>query len=1562
MKKYLLFMLLLLMVPSVLGFAGDGRLGYVGGVSSATYFVNVVNFSNWAPLSVSNLNAQTLSWSVDDELLAIGKGSTSTNVFNTSSWDIVVDLPSGSGSKVSFSPDGKFLATKGSSGQDNRIYNVNDWSVNATVSVSVTGDVKYTTFSNSGDVFAYGGLLAGVRVINTTTWGVINTFYGSPPWGGMAFSLNDEYFAFGNSVGVVTIVNTSSWSVVETVSFSSNAVNGLDFSSDGRFMAFNSGNSTYVVNVGSWDLNTSFDHGFSASPLDFSEGGHYLALGVGESVLVYRTRDWSVFNSIDANTLVYDVKWDHSYIGIPGCMDEWAINYDATADFDDGSCLYGVYTCADLQNIHNEVINDNDSKNYLQMNDIDCSLHGEFTSIGRMWASTHRNFLGNYDGQGFTISNIIISQPTRQNVGIFTGLHSSNIKNLHIKNTSVSGLDFVGILAGVNSNTTIENVSIESSNLYCRNECGSIAGRIYYHSNYSNIKIEDTHINGGHSLGGILGRVFAGYSYPINVSIKNSYVKNLLFSGSNNIGGVFGSYEVQSTSSLIMSNIYVNGVIGGSLFLGHGARCIFQNSFYNNDINNNYGVGGICSGTVTALTNEEIKNISSFTNWDIADLSTHTNEVWKINDTYSYPMLSFEEYDSSLGCTNPLAANYDEYATEDDGGCVVFACSDEWAVNYEPTVTYDDGSCEYNSFVSEWTVDEGVTISLGMTLAESNFRVDWGDGSPVEYNVSSHTYTGITGNVNITIDGRVSKYSGCSGNRLRNIHSWGNTSLANGVWHFGVFGGCSNFQLTMDSAPDLSETTSLAGLFINGAFTGDIGHWNITNIVDFHYTYSQQANIVADLSNWEFNTTHPINMRRSFYTLNARSADFGDLSNWDTGMFTDMDTMFYRRNFHGNTLNTDWSKWDISNTTNMRWMVRSGITNEQYNKMLIEWSKLNMTNNNVIMQIMEYNNQKYNQTAYYARKEIIDTYNWEIRDAGYDGVIGCMDSEALNYNPLADFQPYSESCQYEYFNVSTCEDFQAVRPSLNEFYYIDEYYVYQLTNDIDCTNTKFWGGNPDLSIGFQPINNFRGTLEGNGFNILNLYYNKLNCGGFPSTNRGFDYGVFVNLYGDIRNLGFINTDITICGRLGGVVHTNHGSGLIENVFVNGKLNITSNDVGGIVNLNYGVINNSYSGLDIFANGGNIGGIVGRNFGVVSNSYSSGYIPLVGTYGGVVGLFSGGQILNSFWDINTTNTTLGDAPTQTTLIGLETEQMYNITNYLNAGWDVADINSYINEFWIMSDGYSYPVFAYQNVAFGCTDPLANNYDAGAELNDGSCIYQVEPVVSLSFDVASPVVFGDGVVVSCSSNSQGAVSLFRNGSDVTSELGVEVFLDAGSYVYECVVGETVDFFEGAVTESFVVNKVVPVLSLSNAGGSVVYKDEEVNVVGVGCPSGVVCYLYLDDSAVSNPFADVLNLGEYVFIYSTLGNHNYEPSTALYGLSVVWPPTSYQGRQVIETSEPRMAEVVEDEEQKMIPVIGLPVPSVEQGLLLVVFIITGYLIVTNFGASSTSTKNVKKKRWRF
>jgi len=55
----------------------------------------------------------------------------------------------------------------------------------------------------------------------------------------------------------------------------------------------------------------------------------------------------------------------------------------------------------------------------------------------------------------------------------------------------------------------------------------------------------------------------------------------------------------------------------------------------------------------------------------------------------------------SMGCTDPLAANYDPNANEDSGNCIYPGCTDANADQYSAEANEDDGSC--STYFQRWT-------------------------------------------------------------------------------------------------------------------------------------------------------------------------------------------------------------------------------------------------------------------------------------------------------------------------------------------------------------------------------------------------------------------------------------------------------------------------------------------------------------------------------------------------------------------------------------------------------------------------------------------------------------------------------------------------------------------------------------------------------------------------------------------------------------------------------------------------------------------------------------------
>ncbi|MHC4216096.1 MAG: GLUG motif-containing protein, partial [Planctomycetota bacterium] len=228
-----------------------------------------------------------------------------------------------------------------------------------------------------------------------------------------------------------------------------------------------------------------------------------------------------------------------------------------------------------------------------------------------------------------------------------------------------------------------------------------------------------------------------------------------------------------------------------------------------------------------------------------------------------------------------------------------------------------------------------------------------------------------------------------------------------------------------------------------------------------------------------------------------------------------------------------------------------------------------------------------------------------------------------------------------------------------------------MVNDINLsgyTGTEF-------NIIGNDSNAFTGVFDGNGHTISNFTY----------TSTGRDcIGVFgcVDGGGEITNLGIVdaNIDAGSGSKVGGLVGENSW-GIITSCYATGVVN-GSWYVGGLVGaIDEGSITNCYAmgavdGTDF------VGGLVGFNNGSITSCYTTGAVTGDTHVGGLVGDNSFGNVINSFWDIET------GGPDNGIGTGLPNAQMKTQSTFTDAGWDFWPDG--IDNVWVMwGDGLDYP---------------------------------------------------------------------------------------------------------------------------------------------------------------------------------------------------------------------------------------------------------------------------------
>lgn len=208
----------------------------------------------------------------------------------------------------------------------------------------------------------------------------------------------------------------------------------------------------------------------------------------------------------------------------------------------------------------------NSGLNFKQVNDIDASAISNFTPIAS--ADGSANFVGSYDGAGFTISNLKINYGYN-GAGLFTYLNTSSmIKNVHLVNCDITGTaTYTGGIVGNNASGLIKNCSVKGS-VKGTKFVGGIVG--VSHSN-PNLGVHscffDGHVFGTESVGGIAGYFESKDLYNASF-IKDCYSLGIV-EGDTIVGGVVGQISRGWTSvHYIINNCYSTSHVVGSSSVG----------------------------------------------------------------------------------------------------------------------------------------------------------------------------------------------------------------------------------------------------------------------------------------------------------------------------------------------------------------------------------------------------------------------------------------------------------------------------------------------------------------------------------------------------------------------------------------------------------------------------------------------------------------------------------------------------------------------------------------------------------------------------------------------------------------------------------------------------------------------------------------------------------------------------------------------------------------------------------------------------------------------------------
>lgn len=257
--------------------------------------------------------------------------------------------------------------------------------------------------------------------------------------------------------------------------------------------------------------------------------------------------------------------------------------------------------------------------------------------------------------------------------------------------------------------------------------------------------------------------------------------------------------------------------------------------------------------------------------------------------------------------------------------------------------------------------------------------------------------------------------------KFLDIEQWGNVQWSS---FLEAFSGCTNLIGSATDVPNLSQVSNMELMFNSAdSFNGDVSNWDVEQVTNMQQMFSGAYEFNQDLNSWNV-----INVTNMMLMFNGAGKFNGDISSWEVGQVQTMAGMFEGANkFNGNIEGWDvgqvidmqfmfsgasqfnggiegWDVGQVKSMTNMfknaaefnrnigGWDVSqlgvnqsgstnnisfegSGLSDENYSRILLGWANNPNTNDGIIMDAIDLN---YCQNIDQYRDSLINALNWTI--------------------------------------------------------------------------------------------------------------------------------------------------------------------------------------------------------------------------------------------------------------------------------------------------------------------------------------------------------------------------------------------------------------------------------------------------------------------------------------------------------------------------------------------------------------------------------------------------------
>ncbi len=893
-----------------------------------------------------------------------------------------------------------------------------------------------------------------------------------------------------------------------------------------------------------------------------------------------------------------------------------------------------IYDVHDLQDMNLDL-----SGHYALGNDINASETAGwnddegFEPIGNDAA----RFTGSLEGHGNTISGLYINRPNTDEVGLFGTIGSQGtVRGVGIVDGEVIGESYVGLLAGSNYGTVEDSYSTGSVLGNYRRTGGLIGNNDggTVERCYSNADVTGL----DNVVGGLVGMNIAGGS------IINSYAHGNV-TGASLVGGLSGNnYQSSITRSYAAGNVSGTGTLGG--LSGWNYEGSVLQSFYDLET-----TGQSDTDRGEPKTTEEMKTLSTFTDadWDITAViskyDTDPYHLWNIVETSTYPFFSWQEF-------LPIEV----YTWED-----LHDIQDDIYGTYQLMNDLTPDTEGYDEYASP-LANDGVgwnPIGERELFGEPFNGIFDGHG----YSISGLFHNSTTG-LGSGLFGAVGEHGMLSNTTLIDVNITARDYVgAIAGWNDGAIYSCNvegsiigtrNYVggLIGNNLGEIYSCTFQGTVSGEGQIGSLVGR-NSYVVMDSHAEAQVEGiSFVGGLIGVNFNNGH---LENGFFEgeVTGVSSVGGLVGSYRAFSSTD----------RGVIINTHYNIDEVL-INGGNHVTRGGLFDEQYT----DWK------NDMSLDISDYHGY-------------LVPVNGDHQISSVDGMRYLLG--------------FSESDEYSF----VLTDDLHMPPGL---------YIPYMASDFHGNDHTLYGLHLDLPF-VQYVGlfgyNYRATIE--NLNIIDAEITGRTTVGVL-VGHVFDGPISdVHVSGSVTGLGsntggligYSNSVITRTSSTASVTGTLQVGGLIGMARTNNLYEsyATGNVIGerllgGLIgDGSYGQVQRSYSTGSVTRTTGeweNIGGFVGRIFrGKVIHCYSTGSVHYQGADDPTDRGFAGDvnnesihfEMTGNFWDVQTS----GQTDTVGNATGLPTAQMKTQSTFTDADWDFDDV-------WHMVDGFTYPLFQYQEL--------------------------------------------------------------------------------------------------------------------------------------------------------------------------------------------------------------------------------------------------------------------------